>query len=127
VGPSNGSYGGYATRRNQENHHSIRHPAFVTLRLVTTISPPANPLFCLECLGPEPLHSRPPGTPRREHGGHCVQHALWLARAGAKHFAQRDFFCARVALASSKFGRAMHTSYLVIPMCPFASNAIGSH
>ena len=29
----------------------------------------------------------------REHGGHCVQHALWLARAGAKHFAQRDFFC----------------------------------
>ena len=26
MGPSNGPYGGYATRRNQENHHSIRHP-----------------------------------------------------------------------------------------------------
>ena len=26
MGPSNGPYGGYATRRNQENHYSIRHP-----------------------------------------------------------------------------------------------------
>eukprot|EP00964_Phaeocystis_antarctica_P119145 scaffold82880_cov27-Phaeocystis_antarctica.AAC.1 len=25
----------------------------------------------------------------RKHGGHCVQHALWLARAGAKAFAHR--------------------------------------
>ena len=44
----------------------------------------------------------------RKHGGHCVQHALWLARAvGQKACSAAELF-ARVA--SSKFGRAMHTS-----------------
>ena len=38
----------------------------------------------------------------REHGGHCVQHALWLARAGAKHLVRADFFCAR-GRASGQF------------------------
>ena len=28
----------------------------------------------------------------RKHGGHCVQHALWLARAGAKAFLPTFFF-----------------------------------
>ena len=28
----------------------------------------------------------------REHGGHCVQHALWLARAGAKHLCSARLF-----------------------------------
>ena len=32
----------------------------------------------------------------RKHGGHCVQHALWLARAGAKAFLP-DFFFSEVA------------------------------
>ena len=42
VGAPGALHGGYATRRrNQENHHCIRtvirHPPFVTLRLVTTL------------------------------------------------------------------------------------------
>ena len=52
VGPSNGTCGGYATRRNQENHHWLGHPRWATLRLATPVSPPANPLFSLGCLGP---------------------------------------------------------------------------
>ena len=63
-----------------------------------------------------------------EHGGHCVQHALWLARAGAKALAQplcRTFFCP--ASGQFQIWARMHSQYLVIPMCPFASNVIGSH
>ena len=40
VGPSNGTCGGYATRRNQENHHWLGHPRWATLRLATQVSPP---------------------------------------------------------------------------------------
>ena len=43
----------------------------------------------------------------RKHGGHCVQHALWLARAGAKSISAGLFF-----LASGQFQiwASMHLS-----------------
>ena len=43
----------------------------------------------------------------RKHGGHCVQHALWLARAVGQKLAQLPTLFARVA--SSKSGRACIT------------------
>ena len=56
----------------------------------------------------------------RKHGGHCVQHALWLARAGAKAFLPTFFS----PVASSKFGRACTFQ---TRDGTFAGNAIGSH
>mgnify|MGYP005680703967 CR=1 FL=1 len=61
----------------------------------------------------------------RKHGGHCVQHALWLARAGAKAFLPTFFFLRESG--QFQIWARMRSQYLVIPMCPFASNAIGSH
>ena len=55
----------------------------------------------------------------RKHGGHCVQHALWLARAGAKAFLPTFFS----PVASSKFGRACTFQ---TRDGTFAGNAIGS-
>ena len=82
MGPAHGPYGGYATRRNQENHHSIRHPAFVTLRLVTTVSPPANPLFSLGCLGPAPPPLEGNSSLGGSEGGmHYVMHYVTICNA----------------------------------------------
>ena len=50
----------------------------------------------------------------REHGGHCVQHALWLARAAAKAFAQPPELLRRgVAASQFQIWARMHFQYLV--------------
>ena len=40
----------------------------------------------------------------RKHGGHCVQHALWLTRAGAKALAQPPNFFLLPRVASFNLG-----------------------